>query len=103
MIYAVINVCIEKEQRWEGIQRLKELALWLTEKYGAETTLLGSRTGGEDQKQLVMCYQSPAQMQEIDRRLLEDAEFAAWLRTSERLVRWDCAPGGVYPVQDGYS
>jgi hypothetical protein len=100
MIYAVINVCVQHEHSWEGVQHLKELARWLTEKYGAETTLLGSRSGGEDQKQLVTRYQSPAQMREIDRYLLQDGEFAAWLRMNESLVRWDCAPGRIYQVMD---
>jgi hypothetical protein len=98
MFYAVINVCVETERRWEGVQHLKELAHWLTEKYGVETTVMSSRSGGEGQKQLVTRYQSPAQMHEIDRRLLQDSEFAAWLRANEPLLHWDCAPGMVYQV-----
>ncbi len=101
MIYAVINVCVQSEHSWEGVQRLKELARWLTDKYGAETTLLGSDSGGEAQKQLVTRYQSPAQMRDIDRRLLQDAEFSTWLQVNETLVRWDCAPGKIYQVSDG--
>jgi hypothetical protein len=100
MIYAVINVCVRPERSWEGIQHLKELARWLTEKYGAETTLLGSHSGGDDQKQLVTRYQSQAQMREIDRCLIQDGEFAAWLRVNESLILWDCAPGRTYPVMD---
>ena len=73
----------------------------MTEKYGAETTLLGSGSGSEARKQLVTRYQSPAQMREIDRRLLQDAEFSTWLQKNETLVRWDCAPGKVYRVSDG--
>jgi hypothetical protein len=100
MVYTVMNVCIKPGRSWEGIEQLRALARWLTDKYGAETTLLGSKSGAGDQKQLVTRFQSPAQMREIDRRLIQDSEFAAWLRRSEALVRWDCAPGAVYQVMD---
>lgn len=100
MIYTVMNVSIKPERSWEGIEQLRDLARWLTEKYGAETTLLGGSSGADDQKQLVTRFQSPAQMRDIDRRLVQDTEFAAWLRRSEALVRWDCAPGAVYQVMD---
>lgn len=100
MVYTVMNVCINPGRSWEGIEQLKALARWLTDKYGAETTLLGSGSAVNDRKQLVTRFQSPAQMREIDRRLVQDTEFAAWLRRSEALVRWDCAPGAVYQVMD---
>ena len=100
MIYSVINVCVAPERHWEGIQQLKILARWLTEKYEAETTLLDSRSGDEDQKQLVTRYQNKEQMREIDRKLLQDAEFDAWLTTAKDLMSWDCIPGMVFQVMD---
>jgi hypothetical protein len=100
MFYGVINICIAPERRWEGIGLLKALARWLTEKYGAETTLLDNRSGAEDQKQLVTRYQSQAQMIEIDRQLTQDAEFDAWLREAQFAIHWDCTPGDVYRVME---
>ena len=76
MVYTVMSVCINPGRSWEGIEQLRVLARWLTDKYGAETTLLGSSSGADDRKQLVTRFQSPAQMREIDRRLIQDSEFA---------------------------
>jgi hypothetical protein len=98
MIYSVINVCIAPERRREGIQQLKALAHWLTQKYGAETTLLGSDADTQNRKQLVTRYQSQEQMKEIDLQLTRDAEFDAWLSKSERMIVWDCSPGDYYRV-----
>ena len=100
MFYGVINVCIAPERRWESIDKLKALARWLTEKYGAETTVLSSSSGGEDQKQLVTRYQSRAQMIEIDRQLTQDTEFDAWLSEAQLAIEWDCAPGDIYRVRE---
>jgi len=100
MIYAVINVCIAPERRWEGIEQLEQLARWLTDKYGVETTLLGSNLGAEDQKQLVTRYHSQEEMKEIDLQLIQDAEFDAWLRKAQMMIQWDCAPGDIYRVME---
>ena len=100
MFYAVINVCITPERRFEGIQKLKLLARWLTQKYGSETTVLGSRSGLKDQTQLVTCYRSQAEMRELDRQLTQDAEFDAWLRETQIMIQWDCAPGDIYRVME---
>lgn len=100
MVYGIINVCVSPERHREGVQQLKSLARWLTKKYGAETTLLSSRSDAENCKQLVTRYRSPAQMREIDRRLIQDTEFTDRFHRLEALVRWDCTPGQIYHVVD---
>ena len=98
MFYAVINIRTMPGKRFDGIEQLKTLARWLTEKYGAETTLLGSGDGLPNQSQLVTRYESQAQMIEIDRQLIQDAEFTAWLRNAQVMIQWDSAPGVTLQV-----
>ena len=100
MIYGIINVCVSPERHREGVQQLESLARWLTDKYGAETTLFASRSDAENCKQLVTRYQYTARMREIDRRLIQDTEFTDRFHRLQALVRWDCAPGHISPVLD---
>ena len=77
MVYTVMNVCINPGRSWEGIERLRALARWLTDKYGVSwqivPTVLGEMLQDKNAERAERVMQAMLQMKKIDINALKQA------------------------------
>ena len=88
IVYNVITIRTKPGKRFAGIDQLKKLAVWMSDKYGTPTQVLGNGTGLIYQNYIMTQYESVAQMEEISNTMPTDAEFQEWFGESEGLVEW---------------
>ena len=88
MVYGVITVGTKPGKRFAGIDQLKKLAKWISEKYGTPTQVLGNGAGLIYQNHVVTQYESQAHMEEVTNDLVADPEFQNWFGESEDLLEW---------------
>lgn len=88
MYYGVVTVHTKPGKRFAGIDKLKELATWIKEKYGTPTQVLGNGTGPIYENHVVTQYDSLAQMEEVNRSLAQDEAFQKWFAEADELIEW---------------
>lgn len=85
MVYNVITVGTKPGKRFAGIEQLKKLAKWISDKYGTPTQVIGNGTGPIYQNHIMTQYENLAQMEEVGNSVVADAEFQKWFNESEDL------------------
>jgi len=98
MVYAVRTVGTKPGKRFAGIDQLKKLAVWMSDKYGTPTQVLGNGTGLIYQNHIMTQCESVAQMEEISNTMPTDAEFQEWFGESEGLVEWQDSTAHYFTV-----
>ena len=98
MVYGVITVRTKPGKRFSGIDQLKKLAKWLSDKYGTPTQVLGNGSGPIYQNHISTQYENLAQMEEIIERFPADAEFQEWFTESQDLIEWQDSTYQYYTV-----
>ncbi len=96
MYYCAITIATKPGARWAGVDHLKKLAKWMTDKYGLPTQVLGNVAGPIYQNHIVSRYESMAQIEEIQAKIYADPEFTEWFQGSGDLLAWQEATNTIY-------
>jgi GTP cyclohydrolase I len=100
MVYGTVTIRTVPGKRFAGIAKLKELAEWMSEKYGVRTQILGNVAGQIYVNHIVTQHESMAQAEESWAKLVSDPEYVAWQQSAEGLLAWESATTSWYNVID---
>ncbi len=88
MVYGAFMVRTKPGKRFSGIDQMKKLAKWMSEKYGTPTQVLGNGTGLIYQNYIMTQFETVAQMEEVTNSFPAEAEFQEWCGESQELIEW---------------
>ena len=98
MVYGVTTLRTKPGKRFAGIDQLKKLAKWITDRYGIPAQVLGNGTGAMYQNHLLTQFESVAQMDELNTSMVAQDEFSKWFEESEGLLDWEESTFQYYDV-----
>ena len=84
----VITVTTKPGLRFQSIEHLKKIATWLNDKYGVSTEVLGNMHGQIYRNHAVSRYNSLAQMEETNAKMMADPEYLQWFEEGKELFAW---------------
>ncbi len=100
MVYGTVAVRTIPGKRFPGIEKLTELAKWMSDKYGTPTQVLGNLSGQVYQNHIVTQYENMGHSDEIWEKVLADPEYLAWFESTKDLLVWEGARTNWYTVHD---
>ena len=100
MYYGSYTFTLIPGKRFAGVDHLKKMVTILDDKYGVKSEVLGNVTGEVYKHHLVSKFESLAQMEDVQKKLLGDEDYLAWFNDSEGLIKWHNTTMYLYQVYD---
>ncbi len=98
MFYASNTITVVPGKRFEAIAHLQKLAKFMCDTYGIPSETVGNAFGVTYQCHLVGKYESMAQVQDVNEKLMADPFFDQWYRDSVDLLHWQDTRCDLYEI-----
>jgi hypothetical protein len=96
MYYTVLTIGTKPGMRFQGIEHLKKFAAWAEKEFGISAEVLGNVEGLIYENHVVLQFESLAQYEQVNEKLLAHPEYHQWFGEGKELLEWAGAVQTIY-------